>query len=283
MSGGGKGGSSTTSVQIPAWLENAAQQNLARADRVAQIGYTPYFGPDVAAFTPMQEAAMNNTNQAALSFGMAAPTSAMAGIPAAQTFAGGVQGYSSAPLYQQSVEALRTNAPGQYDAMSQMFVDPITGAQPMYPFGTGVDPNAPVAPPVGPQGFDWTQGLSGGVGGSNGFVSTGPNSMSGGAEERRNAAMQAGTFGGGAEERRNAGVQSGTGSFGLPDPMRGGFAGTNLPGRVGGIVNALSGANRPNATPAPKPAAKPAAAKSAPSKAPTSKSKSTSKESGARR
>ena len=154
MSGGGKGGSSTTSVQIPAWLENAAQQNLARADRVSQIGYTPYFGPDVAAFTPMQEASMNNTNQAALSFGMAAPTSAMAGIPAAQTFAGGVQGYSSAPLYQQSVEALRTNAPGQYDAMRQMFIDPITGAQPMYPFGAGVAP-APVAP--GPQGFNWSE------------------------------------------------------------------------------------------------------------------------------
>lgn len=156
MSGGGKGGSSTTSVQIPAWLENAAQQNLARADRVAQIGYTPYFGPDVAAFTPMQEAAMNNTNQAALSFGMAAPTSAMAGIPAAQTFAGGVQGYSSAPLYQQSVEALRTNAPGQYDAMRQMFIDPITGAAPLYPFGAGVAPAAPMVP--GPQGFNWSNG-----------------------------------------------------------------------------------------------------------------------------
>jgi hypothetical protein len=216
MSGGGKGGSSTTSVQIPAWLENAAQQNLARADRVAQIGYTPYFGPDVAAFTPMQEAAMNNTNQAALSFGMAAPTSAMAGIPAAQTFAGGVQGYSSAPLYQQSVEALRTNAPGQYNAMSQMFVDPITGAQPLYPFGTGVAP----APAPGPQGFNWAQGGGGGM-------------------------LGAGT-GGGAEERRNAGPQTratagtGTGSFGLPDPSRGGFAGTNLPGRVGGVVNKMT-------------------------------------------
>jgi hypothetical protein len=183
MSGGGKGGSSTTSVQIPAWLENAAQQNLARADRVSQIGYTPYFGPDVAAFTPMQEASMNNTNQAALSFGMAAPTSAMAGIPAAQTFAGGVQGYSSAPLYQQSVEALRTNAPGQYDAMRQMFIDPITGAAPMYPFGMGVAPGAPMAP--GPQGFDWTSSNSQNaseraeraVGGGGGAMRTGGGSI----------------------------------------------------------------------------------------------------------
>lgn len=217
MSGGGKGGSSTTSVQIPAWLENAAQQNLARADRVSQIGYTPYFGPDVAAFTPMQEASMNNTNQAALSFGMAAPTSAMAGIPAAQTFAGGVQGYSSAPLYQQSVEALRTNAPGQYNAMSQMFVDPITGAQPMYPFGMGVAPGAPMAP--GPQGFDWT----------------GSNSQN--ASERAERAI-----GGGGGAMRTGG---GTGSFGLPDPMSGGFAGTNLPGRVGSVVNRVTGAIAP--------------------------------------
>lgn len=154
MSGGGKGGSSTTSVQIPAWLENAAQQNLARADRVAQLDFMPYFGPDVAAMTPMQQAAMQNTNQAALAFGTAAPTDAMAGIPAAQTFAGGLQGYSSAPLYQQSVEALRTAMPGTVAARNAMYIDPITGAAPLYPFGMGAAPGAPMAP--GPQGFDWT-------------------------------------------------------------------------------------------------------------------------------
>ena len=213
MSGGGKGGSSTTSVQIPQWLENAAQQNLARADRVAQIGYTPYFGPDVAAFTPMQEASMNNTNQAALSFGMAAPTSAMAGIPAAQTFAGGVQGYSSAPLYQQSVEALRTNAPGQYDAMRQMFIDPITGAAPLYPFGAGVAPAAPMVP--GPQGFNWSNGRD-----------------SQSASERAERAV-----GGGGSARTG----SGTGSFGLPDPSKGKFAGTNFSGAVGKVVNKITG------------------------------------------
>lgn len=136
MSGGGKGGSTSTSVQVPAWLESAAQQNLARADRVAQLGYTPYYGPDVAAFSPMQQAAMQGTNQAAAAFGMPGGD-AMAGMPAPQTFAGGVQGYSSAPLYQQSVEALRANAPGQAAAMGQMFIDPMTGAQPGAPFGSG--------------------------------------------------------------------------------------------------------------------------------------------------
>lgn len=173
MSGGGKGGSTTSQVQIPAWLESAARQNLARADRVAQLGYTPYYGPDVAAMTPMQQAAMQNTNQAASAFGMAAPTDAMAGMPAPQTFAGGVQGYSSAPLYQQSVDALRTNAPGQYNAMAQMFVDPLTGATPLYPFGAGGRSAGPTVPrsPLdlfnkgsggGGSGYTPTAGTSGG-------------------------------------------------------------------------------------------------------------------------
>lgn len=132
---GGKGGSTTTKVEIPAWLEGAAKSNLARADEIAKIGYTPYYGPDVAALTPMQQAAMRNTNSAASAFGMAAPSDPMAGMPAPQTFAGGVQGYSSAPLYQESVDALQTNMPALYDAIRSMFIDPQTGAQPRSPFG----------------------------------------------------------------------------------------------------------------------------------------------------
>ena len=132
MSGGGKGGSQSTSVQVPAWLENAAQQNLGRANQVSQIGYTPYFGPDVAAMTPMQIASMQGTNQAASAFGL--PTAdPMAGMPQAQDY-GGMSAYSSAPMFEQSVAALRANAPGQANAIASMFIDPITGqmaSQPM--------------------------------------------------------------------------------------------------------------------------------------------------------
>ena len=132
MSGGGKGGSQSTSVQVPAWLENAAQQNLGRANQVSQIGYTPYFGPDVAAMTPMQIASMQGTNQAASAFGL--PTAdPMAGMPQAQDY-GGMSAYSSAPMFEQSVAALRANAPGQANAIAGMFIDPITGqmaSQPM--------------------------------------------------------------------------------------------------------------------------------------------------------
>lgn len=232
MSGGGKGGSQTTQVQIPEWMSNAAKQNLARADRVAQLDFMPYFGPDVAAMTPMQEAAMENTNQAALSFGMAAPTSAMAGIPMAQTFAGGVRGFSSAPLYQESVRALETAMPGAVAARNAMFIDPITGAQPMYPFGTAAAP----APAPGPQGFDWARGGGGGGGGG----------------------MSMG--GGGTSAPRTGG---GTGSFGLPDPMSGAFAGTNFPGVGGSVVNRLTRALAP-APAAPAPLVRPAPAPARP-------------------
>ena len=124
---GGKGGKQTTEVQIPQWLEDAARENIARGSDVAKLGYTPYYGPDVAAMTPMQVAAAQNVNQGASAFGLAAPSDPMAGMPTAETFAGGVQGYSSGPLYDQSLAALQQNRPGQYDAMTGMFIDPQTG------------------------------------------------------------------------------------------------------------------------------------------------------------
>jgi hypothetical protein len=140
---GGKGGSQSSSVKIPAWLEDAAKQNLARADQVAQIGYTPYYGPDVAAFNPMQQAAFANTGQAANAFGMAGGgMTGMEGMPAPQTFAGGVQGYGSGGLYDQAVAELAARNPGQAQAMQSMFINPQTGAAPAYPFAAG-GANAP--------------------------------------------------------------------------------------------------------------------------------------------
>lgn len=121
------GGSSKSKTEIPKWLESAARGNIATAKDISKIGYVPYYGPDVAALDPMQTAAMQNTANAASAFGLGAPTDAMAGMPQAQTFAGGVQGYSSAPMYQQSLDALKQNAPGQYKAIMDMFIDPITG------------------------------------------------------------------------------------------------------------------------------------------------------------
>lgn len=128
---GGKGGSSTSTVQIPEYIEKAAQRNLNKAEQISQIGYTPYYGPDVAAFTPTQQAAFQNTSNMAGAFGMAAPTST--GMPQATDFGGGLMGYSSAPLYENAVSQLRRNRPGQYNAITGMFIDPRTGAAPSAP------------------------------------------------------------------------------------------------------------------------------------------------------
>lgn len=128
---GGKGGKQTTEVKIPKWLESAARSNIARGSHVAQIGYTPYYGPDVAAFSPMQNAAFQNTAGAASAFGMSAPTGGgVSGMPQPQTFAGGIQGYSSGSLYDQALRELQQRNPGQYGAITDMFINPDTGAAP---------------------------------------------------------------------------------------------------------------------------------------------------------
>ena len=143
MSGGGKGGQSTTEVKIPEWLETAARGNIGRAENVAGLGYTPYYGPDVAAMTPMQTAAGQGINTAAGAFGLGSGELSM-GMPAPQTFAGGVQGYSSGGLYDEALAELQRRAPGQYNAITGMFINPQTGAAPLS-FGSGVSPMAPMA------------------------------------------------------------------------------------------------------------------------------------------
>lgn len=119
---GGKGGSQTTQVEIPQWLENAAQANLAQGRDVSRIGYTPYYGPDVAGLTPTQMAARSNINQAAQAFGMQGIQDSGLGAPT--TYAGGVQGYSSGSLYDQAVNELAARRPGQYAAIQKNFIDP---------------------------------------------------------------------------------------------------------------------------------------------------------------
>ena len=135
---GGKGGSTTSSVQIPQYIEDASKKNLARADEIAQLGYTPYYGPDVAAFTPMQQAAFGNVGQAAGAYGLSGGgMTGMEGMPQAQQMAGGGYGYSAAPIYQQSLAELERNAPAQYDFIRGMFIDPRTGQRPNAPFSQG--------------------------------------------------------------------------------------------------------------------------------------------------
>jgi len=127
---GGKGGSTTKTVEVPEYIEEAARRNLAKAEGISQIGFTPYYGPDVAAFTPFQQAGFQQTADVAGAFGMATPTSQqdiMGGMGAPTQYANGVMGYSSAPLYEQSIAELERRRPAQKSYIDSFFIDPVTG------------------------------------------------------------------------------------------------------------------------------------------------------------
>jgi hypothetical protein len=133
MSGGGKGGRETTTSGIPPWVQAPAERNIGRAELAQKVGYMPFYGPDVAAFNPTQQAAFNSNIGAAEAFGMVPQGSltAMQGMaPKANTYAGGLQAYSSSDLFDQALAELNTRRPGQVAQYDKMFVDPFTGEQP---------------------------------------------------------------------------------------------------------------------------------------------------------
>ena len=156
MSGGGKGGGkkTTTETTIPEWVRGPADRNLQRAEALQQIEYMPYYGPQVAAFNDNQAAAFQNNNNAASAFGLLAPTDAMSSMPTPTTYANGMKGYSSIPLYDQAMQELTEAYPDNMDAYSKLF-------------GNSVPVNVP--PPN-------TGGGGGGGGGGNVTITSNPGS-----------------------------------------------------------------------------------------------------------
>jgi hypothetical protein len=116
-----KGGSNTTvqKQELPAWLDQAAQDNLAQAKIAGQIGYMPYYGPEIAGLSPQQIQSMQNTFNAQQAFGMVPQGAEFStGLPEAQQYAGGVSGYSSGGLFDQALAELQERQPeiaAQYD------------------------------------------------------------------------------------------------------------------------------------------------------------------------
>ena len=129
---GPKGGKTETEQvnRVSPFQEVTGMRNMMRADDISQTGPIRNYGPTVAAFNDMQKSGFQNTADAASAFGLQAPTDAMAGMPAAQDFGGGMMGYSAAPVVDQSLAALEEQAPGQVAAMNARFIDPQTGAAP---------------------------------------------------------------------------------------------------------------------------------------------------------
>ena len=141
-----KGGTTSagSATEIPQWVQDAGRKQYQTGTELGQIGYTPYYGADVAAFNPMQESAFRSTGTAADAFGMGpastvpvgatfgphSPTWATDGIPTAQTFAGNVRGYSGMPMYTQALNTLEEQRPYQKQQLEQQFIDPSTGLTP---------------------------------------------------------------------------------------------------------------------------------------------------------
>jgi len=126
---GGKGGSKsqTSTVTIPEWIKQPALRNIGRAETAQKIGYMPYYGPDVAAFNPTQNAAFSANIGAAEAFGLL-PVGSLTAMqdmaPEPTTYEGGIQGYSSGDLFDQAVAELEARRPGQVAQYNKLFVNP---------------------------------------------------------------------------------------------------------------------------------------------------------------
>ena len=157
------GSSKTTSAStVPAWVSQAQQDALARAQSASRIGNVGYYGPDVAAMTPSQTAAMQGTNMAASAFGQ--PTvDVTAGMPTATNY-GGMNAYSSGAGYDAALAELKARFPGQFDAIMAQFINPVTGAMPAGYSQTQM--GMPVQAPASPVRDRSSGGYTGGGGGS---------------------------------------------------------------------------------------------------------------------
>lgn len=103
---GGKGGSQSSQVQIPAYMEDALKQQLERAQAVQNMGYVPYMGPEIAGFTQGQQQIMRARAERAKAMGILPQSyDTSAGMmEGAIDMGGGLTAYSSYPGAKRAVE-----------------------------------------------------------------------------------------------------------------------------------------------------------------------------------
>lgn len=138
----------TATQTIPAEVTAANAAMLARGQKLAELGYIPYMGVDVAGINPAERAAMENVGQMASAFGLAAPAAVDIGMP--EVTVGGMTGYSGFPLYEGALERFRETRPDQYEAYAEALgYDPLTGQKVAPPAPVYSSPAAaPAAAPV---------------------------------------------------------------------------------------------------------------------------------------
>jgi len=121
------GGTETTKSEqaLPQWYQDAAIAEIQRNSLLQQVGYIPYMGPTQAAFAPQQIAGMQGQSDMAAAFGMPNVGNVEASIPQPRDFGGGIQGYSSFPMYEEARREHAESFPGQADFYSAFFRNPM--------------------------------------------------------------------------------------------------------------------------------------------------------------
>lgn len=260
-------GSDKQETQLPDWYNNLGQGVASRAQAVSNLGFAHWRGPDVAAFSPMQNAAFQGVSQAASAFGM--PSGQGDYLPKPTTYAGGVQGYSAQPLYQQQLAAFRQAQPDLYNAMIGTMTHPGAGPAEARPQGgsqggASNQADRPPAPPPPENGtYTWSPDLNAYLGGRSGrldkiwtgseWVDRGPsggrdnavshagfrNNASSAATQVRPQARPAdlNTTPGAAPQRQGWNPDTHLGFHGWGDVVDGGGPGRS--GLVGGVIRAL--------------------------------------------
>jgi len=123
---GGKGGSQSSNVDLfPGQAEDIAMYRQA-AKTVAGMPYAPYAGPKVAAFNPMQEAAMMSAAKGAESYGLIAPGTAgdlVSGGMVTPDYVqeDGLAGHTGMETYMRSLAALEEIAPNYMETYRSLF------------------------------------------------------------------------------------------------------------------------------------------------------------------
>ena len=128
------GGSESKSRPNPE-LQAAVMENLGRATNVAELGYMPFSGPEVAA---MPQGILDLVNRNAEAMGSAGVENVM---PTPADYGGGLLAHSSKGLFDDAVDRFRQERPGQAAAYDSLFIDP-------YADPTQNAPAAPQAPQV---------------------------------------------------------------------------------------------------------------------------------------
>ena len=119
---GGKGGSKTSTVEIPQWAQDLMRENLQRAEAQSRMGYIPFMGVDVAGLGPTGDLARQANVDAAIAYGFAPEGTKVAPSKDLRSY----------DLYTQQLAEARKAMPGAMDYYDQFFIDPVTGAAPLY-------------------------------------------------------------------------------------------------------------------------------------------------------